>query len=133
VNDGDLAGKRVLVVGGETELGRAIGIGLAEAGVDVAIASLTPDTDAEFAINSALNELWALDRNGVALPIEASDADALRGALEQAESEIGALHLVVLVGDRPVREAVAGRPVFEVEDTGDPADALMTISERLSG
>ena len=56
----DLRGKRVFVVGGETALGRAVVIGLAEAGADVAIVSLSPDTKAEFAINSALNELWAL-------------------------------------------------------------------------
>ncbi len=65
----DLAGRSVLVLGGETALGRTVLIGLAEAGADVAVGSLTTDTKAEFAINSALNELWALGRKGIALPI----------------------------------------------------------------
>ncbi len=42
----DLAGKRLLVVGGETVAGRAIAIGLGEAGADIAIASLTQETKA---------------------------------------------------------------------------------------
>ena len=87
----DLRGKRVLVVGGETALGRAVVIGLAEAGVDVAIVSLSPDTKAEFAINSALNELWALQRKGLALAIDATDGEQVRGAVERADQELGRL------------------------------------------
>ena len=128
----DQLGKRVLVVGGETELGRAIVIGLAEAGVDIAIASLTPDTQAEFGINSALNEVWALGRKGLALAIDASDAEMLRRGVEQAERELGAIDLVVVVGD-VANEALAGRDRIELAQDADTADAISSIRVRLQG
>ena len=93
----DLSGKRVLVVGGETEQGRAAVIGMAEAGADIAIVTLTTDTKAEFAINSALNELWALQRKGLALAIDATDAAQVRDALSASEAELGRPHAAVVV------------------------------------
>ena len=128
----DLQGKRVLVVGGEMEVGRAVLIGLAEAGADVAIASLTSDTKAEFAINSALNEVWALGRKGLALVIDASDTEMLRRGVEQAESELGAIDLVVVVGDL-ANEALAGRDTIELAQDADTAHAISSIRVRLQG
>ena len=132
MSENGLQGKRVLVVGGETELGRAVLIGLAEAGADIAIASLTADTQAEFAINSALNELWVLGRKGVALAIDASDAEMLRRAAEQAESELGPFDLVVVVGD-VATEALAGRDTIELAPDAAQDEALTTIKVRLQG
>ncbi len=132
MNESDLLGKRVLVVGGETALGRAVLIGLAEAGADIAIASLSSDTKAEFAINSALNELWALGRKGVALAIDASDAEMLRRAIEQAERELGALDLVVAIGGGAAR-ALEGRDTIDLTPDAVPGEALATIGERLQG
>lgn len=128
---GDLAGKRVFVVGGETVLGRAVLIGLAEAGADIAIASLTADTKAEFAINSALNELWALGRKGIALAIDASDADHVRSAVEEAEGELGTLDLVVAAG-AVAGEALDGRESIELTAGADPDEALASVVSRLS-
>jgi NAD(P)-dependent dehydrogenase (short-subunit alcohol dehydrogenase family) len=122
--------KRVLVIGGETAVGRALTIGLAEAGVDVAIASLSKDTKAEFAINSALNELWALGRRGVALAIDATDAAQVREALERAERELDTLDAVVAVGDTIAREALEGRRVIEVAADADASEVVRMILER---
>ena len=132
MSESDLQGKRVLIVGGEKELGRAILIGLAEVGADVAIASLTSDTRAEFAINSALNEVWALGRKGLALVIDASDTEMLRRGVEQAESELGAIDLVVVVGDL-TNEALAGRDTIELGQDADTAHAISSIRVRLQG
>ena len=132
MSETDLQGKTVLVVGGETELGRVILIGLAEAGADVAIASLTSDTKAEFAINSALNEVWALGRKGLALAIDASDAEMLHRGVEQVESELGAIDLVVVVG-HAAAEALAGRDTIELAQDADTADAISSIRVRLQG
>ncbi|MCH7699576.1 MAG: SDR family NAD(P)-dependent oxidoreductase [Chloroflexi bacterium] len=132
MSETDLQGKTVLVVGSETELGRAIAIGLAEASADVAIASLTSDTKAEFAINSALNEVWALGRKGLALAIDASDAEMLRRGVEQAESELGTLDLVVTIGG-VATEALAGRDTIELAPDAAQDEALTTIKVRLQG
>jgi NAD(P)-dependent dehydrogenase (short-subunit alcohol dehydrogenase family) len=128
--------KRVLVIGGETALGRALAVGLAEAGADVAIASLSNDTKAEFAINSALNELWALGRKGVALAIDASDAAQLGDAVARAETELGGLDAVVVVEEAGVaidalREALAGRALSVVQADAEPRGTLRALLERI--
>jgi NAD(P)-dependent dehydrogenase (short-subunit alcohol dehydrogenase family) len=125
-------GKRVLVIGGETAVGRALAVGLAEAGADVAIASLSKNTKAEFAINSALNELWALGRRGVALAIDASDAAQVRDAIERAERELATLDDTVVVGDTVAREALEGRRVTEVAVDADAA-AVREVVKWLKG
>lgn len=132
----DLAGKRLLVVGGETAAGRAIAIGLAEAGADIAVASLTQDTKADFAVNSALNELWAMGRQGVALVIDASDADELREAVRHAERELGRLDAAVAVVGAEIaldalRHALGGRRVIEVAADESVEEALRAVREQI--
>lgn len=129
----NFSGKRVLVVGGETKLGRAVAVGLAEAGADVAIASLSSETHAEFAINSALNELWALGRKGVALAIDASNAAALGEAMTSAERELGPLDLVAVAseGARVALEALEGRKVVEVASGAEAGEALAAVAAAL--
>jgi len=126
-----LLGKRVLVIGGETAVGRALAVGLAEAGADVAIASLSKDMQAEFAINSALNELWALGRRGFALAIDASDAAQVREAVARAETELGALDAVAVVGDTVARDALEGRRVIVVDKDADADAVVRTCSANL--
>lgn len=132
-----LNGKRVLVVGGETALGRSLVIGLAEAGADVAIASLSPDTKAEFAINSALNELWAMGRQGLALAIDASDAAQVRAAVTTAEQELGRLDLAAAIAEGEaaipldtLREALPGRAVSVFAPDANPEDELRTTMDK---
>ena len=132
-----LNGKRFLVVGGETALGRALVVGLAEAGADVAIASLSPETKAEFEINSALNELWAMGRHGLALAIDASDAAQVRAAAANAEQELGRLDLAAAIAENEtavaldaLREALDGREVAVFAPDVDPADALRSTMDR---
>ncbi len=134
----DLRGKRILVVGGETAIGRALAVALAEAGADVAIASLSGGADAEFAVNSALNELWAMGRKGLALAIDATDAVQLREALDRAGRELGRLDLaaVVSVEERSValdelRAALGEREVVVVRADATPDDALRNVAETL--
>jgi len=128
-------GKRVLVIGGETTVGRAIVIGLAEAGADVAIASLTLDTRAEFAINSALNELWALGRKGLALAIDPSDSEQGRAAITRAEAELGSLDAIVLVAEdtwaAELRVTLPDRNVLALAPEADSAAALAEVIAAL--
>jgi NAD(P)-dependent dehydrogenase (short-subunit alcohol dehydrogenase family) len=128
-------GKRVLVIGGETTMGRAIAIGLAEAGADVAIASLTADTKAEFAINSALNEMWAIGRQGLALPIDASDSEQVRTAVKRAESELGPINAIVGIaediGAAQLRAALPDRDFLAVVPEADAAAALAEVTLAL--
>ena len=135
----DLSGKRVLVLGGETALGQALAVGLAQAGVEVAIASLSSGTKAEFAINSVLNQIWAMNRPGVALVIDAADAAQVREAASRAGRELGRLHLAaaVVLEDEArlaldaLRAALGERPVVLLAQDTSPEDGLRAVTERL--
>ncbi len=133
MSDVVLRGKRVLVVGGETALGRAVVIGLAEAGADVAIVSLSLDTKAEFAINSALNELWALQRKGLALAIDAADAGQVRDAVARADRELGRLDLAAVVSGagtvaiEALETAMTERSVVALSPEADANEAMEVV------
>jgi len=130
---------RLLVVGGETPLGRAVAVALAEAGAEVAIASLAPTTEAEFAVNSALNELWAMGRRGLALPVDASDAAQLRAAVERAERELGRLDGAAVIAAEgaatavdALRTALPGRAITVLPSGTLPEDALRKLRDLSS-
>jgi NAD(P)-dependent dehydrogenase (short-subunit alcohol dehydrogenase family) len=129
-----LRDKRVLLIGGETALGRSLAVALAEAGAAVAIASLTRETKAEFAVNSVLNQLWALGREGVALATDASDAAQLREAVESAERGLGRIDVVAVFATEPgavAVDALGGRPVVTVAPETTVAEALASVVRRL--
>ena len=132
----NLLGKRILVLGGETPLGRALAVGLAERGAGVAIASFTSATEAGFAINSALNELWALGRAGLALTIDASDAAQLRDAVARAERDLGRMDAAATVDPSrtdlgTLRAALPGRHVIELRTSASVDEALDVVARQL--
>lgn len=134
-----LNGKRVLVIGGETAVGRALAVGLAQAGAEVAIATHSATTKAEFAVNSVLNQIWAMNRRGVALVIDAADAAQVREAASRAGRELGRLDLAAAVAPDDeaalaldaLRAALGERPVVVLAQDTSPEDALRAVTERL--
>ncbi len=116
-------------------MGRALCIGLAKAGADIAIASLVPGSDAEFAVNSAANELWALGREGIALVIDASDPAQVREAVRQAERELGRLSAGVVVSEGvaldELRALLGQRPVVVLAADVTREDALQQVVDQL--
>ena len=73
-----LSGRNALVLGVERPAGRKAAIALAEAGADVALVTLTEDSKAEFAANSALNEFWAIGRKGIVVTSDAREDSLCR-------------------------------------------------------
>lgn len=104
-----LTGKVALVIGGGTAVGRAIAVGLAEAGADVAIASTTASRQEEVAINSAANEVWALGRKSFAASIDATDAAPVQALVDRTVRELGRLDILVNNQDTPF-----AKPVVEI-------------------
>ena len=94
-----LSGEKALVLGAGHPSGRAIAIALAEAGADVCVASLTASRAEEFAVNSAANEIWALQRKGKALVVNASDPAQVSKAIADALDEMGGLTIVIIHAD----------------------------------
>jgi NAD(P)-dependent dehydrogenase (short-subunit alcohol dehydrogenase family) len=90
-----LAGHKAIVFGVERALGRRAAVALAEAGADVALATLTEDdTAAEFEANSVANEFWAMGRTSIVLTTDGGET-AVKEAIADATVELGPLSIVV--------------------------------------
>ncbi|SEN12504.1 SDR family oxidoreductase [Nonomuraea pusilla] len=88
---GLLDGKRALITGGDSGIGRAVAVAFAKEGADVAIAYLTEHEDA--AHTGKLVE--SAGRRCVLLPGDLADRDHCASVVEQAVSELGGLDVVV--------------------------------------
>lgn len=92
VGSGRLAGKRALITGGDSGIGRAVAIAFAREGADVAINYLPEEeSDAETVI--AL--IQAEGRKAVAIPGDVRDESFCETLVEQAASALGGLDILV--------------------------------------
>jgi len=88
----DNSGPRVaLVTGAGRRLGRAIALGMAHAGWDVAVHYRASEAEAK----AVVAEIAALGRRAVALHCELADEAAVRQLVPRAVAALGALHCVV--------------------------------------
>ncbi|HEX5342268.1 MAG TPA: SDR family oxidoreductase [Duganella sp.] len=88
----DNSGPRVaLVTGAGRRLGRAIALGMAQAGWDVAVHYRASEAEAR----AVVAEIVAMGRRAVALHCELSDETAVRALVPRAVAALGALHCVV--------------------------------------
>src|SRR5262245_21401745 len=87
----DLAGNAALVTGGAVRLGRAIALGLARRGADVAITyHHSADESA-----SVVAEIQALGVRAAALPCDQRDGGQVRAAVEGTLAAFGRLNVLV--------------------------------------
>lgn len=86
----DLAGKRVLVVGAESDLGRTIAMHLAEAGATVAAVGTVADADTTFAIQRLSRKL-----GGPGQAIDATNDMAVRVMVRQVSKALGGFDAIV--------------------------------------
>jgi len=94
---GKLAGRRALITGGDSGIGRAAAIAYAREGADVAISYLA-DEEADAAEVIALIE--AEGRTAVALPGDVTDEAWCRTLVEQAVEKLGGLDILVINAGR---------------------------------
>lgn len=85
-----LEGKKALVTGASRGIGRAIALGFAAAGADVALLARTPD-----ALEEVRSEAERAGRRAAALPCDVTDAEAVRGAVAEAVERLGHIDVVV--------------------------------------
>ncbi|MBD7957472.1 SDR family oxidoreductase [Microbacterium sp. Sa4CUA7] len=90
---GRLEGRRALITGGDSGIGRAVAIAFAREGADVAIAHL-PEEQADAEATVALIE--DAGRRAVALPGDIRDEEFATGIVADTVSQLGGLDLVVL-------------------------------------
>jgi NAD(P)-dependent dehydrogenase (short-subunit alcohol dehydrogenase family) len=102
-----LHGKSALVIGGSNSIGRAIAVALAEAGANVGVATTTRANKEEVLANSCANEVWALNRKGFALAIDAADESDAGSLVQRAVAEFGRLDILVNAHDLPFASPIA--------------------------
>ena len=85
-----LEGKRALITGGSTGLGRAMGLVFAEAGADVALAARTAAN-----LDVAAEEVRAHGRKVVTIPTDVSDRAAVDVMVATATAELGGVDILV--------------------------------------
>ena len=109
----ELAGRTALVTAAVGPLGRALAVGLAEAGLNVSVTTLTGVCEEEFQANSILNECWSLGRRGGAYALDLADPGAVESALDAVESAAGPI--AVLVNAAQAAQAVPVVPAVEAD------------------
>lgn len=98
VADFSLEGKVAIVTGGSRGIGRAIAIGLAEHGADVALAARKPEALAE-----AVAAVESTGRRALAVPTNVRRREELRRLVETTQSELGRVDILVNnAGTNPV-------------------------------
>ncbi|MCL1899175.1 MAG: SDR family oxidoreductase [Promicromonosporaceae bacterium] len=112
--------RTALVTGASRGIGRAIALGLAEAGLDVALVATSTERLGEVA-----EEIVALGRRAVAIGIDVSDPAGVSAAAARAVSELGGIDL--LVNAAGVFEAEV--PLWEA----DPDQWWRTLEVNLRG
>ncbi|MEN4397781.1 SDR family oxidoreductase [Mycolicibacterium senegalense] len=86
-----LVGKRALITGGDSGIGRAVAIAFAREGADVAIAYLNEDEDAE----SVAELVRQAGRKCVLIPGDLSDPGHCRSVVDRTVTELGGIDILV--------------------------------------
>lgn len=86
-----LAGKRALITGGDSGIGRAVAVAFAKEGADVAIAYLDETDDAEHTVGL----IQAQGRRGMALPGDLAEAAHCRAVVADTVTALGGLDILV--------------------------------------
>lgn len=107
----DLAGKRALVVGTGNPAGRAIALGLAEAGADVAVASATLDGDEVMEAKRVAKAVTELGRKSLAQGWDVTLPTNVQVGLKQVIKEFGSPTILVYNADAPL-----AKPIVKVTD-----------------
>jgi NAD(P)-dependent dehydrogenase (short-subunit alcohol dehydrogenase family) len=118
-----LAGRVALVTGGGRGIGRAIALGLAAAGADVAVAARSTDELAEVA-----TAIRAYGRRALPVPTDMMERDAVVAMVEQVGREFGRLDVLVNNAGGPM--VCSSDPGALHVETHDDAswDATMTLN-----
>ena len=95
VGHGRLAGRRALITGGDSGIGRAVSIAFAREGADVALVYLPVEQEDAESTASLISDAG---RKHVLLPGDLTDEQFCIDAIDAAADQLGGLDLLVMVG-----------------------------------
>jgi NAD(P)-dependent dehydrogenase (short-subunit alcohol dehydrogenase family) len=114
----DLKSKSAVVIGGTSGIGRAIALGLAEAGADVAPTSRRPDQ-----VEATAREVEALGRRALRATSDVADRLSLQSLLDAAVKAFGKVDILVNSAGRTKRAPTID---FSEQDWNDILDTNLT-------
>jgi NAD(P)-dependent dehydrogenase (short-subunit alcohol dehydrogenase family) len=88
---GKLAGKKAVITGGDSGIGRAVAIAFAREGADVFISYLNEEEDAK----ETLKYIEDAGKKGVLMPGDISDEQHCKNIIEKAVKELGGIDILV--------------------------------------
>jgi NAD(P)-dependent dehydrogenase (short-subunit alcohol dehydrogenase family) len=88
---GRLAGKKAIITGGDSGIGRAVAIAYAREGADLLISYLSEQSDAD----ETKNLVEAAGRKAILVPGDIQEAAHCRAIVDRAMSELGAIDILV--------------------------------------
>ena len=119
----DLSGKKALVVGAGRGVGRAIALGLAEAGADLALSTTSTAGDESVALRKVAREVRDMGRQAIEQSIDASLGTGAQVMVKQVLKELGRIDVLVNAPD-----VFVAKPATRVSD----ADWAKVIAGNLS-
>lgn len=121
----DISGRRALITGGNRGIGRAIGLALAGAGVDIAFCYRSRGDEAR----ETQAAIEALGRRCVAVQADVSQAAAVRALVARAEAGLGPIDILVnnagIIRPQPLDE-ITERDWDELHDANLKSAFLVT-------
>jgi NAD(P)-dependent dehydrogenase (short-subunit alcohol dehydrogenase family) len=95
----DLSGKRALVVGAASSVGRAIALALGEAGADVTVTSATPKASEALAVKRLARQIAITGTHREPQALDASLGTAVQVMVRQVVKDMGGLDVLVTAPD----------------------------------
>ncbi|HMC55919.1 MAG TPA: glucose 1-dehydrogenase [Gemmatimonadaceae bacterium] len=102
----DLTGRAAVVVGGTSGIGKAIALGLADAGADVVVAGRRAQLAADVA-----REIESRGRRSIGTPADVTDAGSMQALADATIRALGKIDILVNAAGRTIR-----RPTIDVSD-----------------
>ena len=112
----DLSGKKALVTGAGRSIGRAVALGLARAGAEVALVARSAEQLEEVAA-----EIKALGRSALVAPFDLTQVEGLPGLVDQVAGELGGVDILI-------NNAGVNIPQMAVEITPQGWDTVMDLN-----
>lgn len=110
----DLSGKTALVVGGHGGIGKAIALGLAEAGADVVVASRNLES-----LQAVVKEIEALGRKSLAVSVDVVDEKQVNNMVESILRVFPRLDILVNGAGLAIRKPADSFPIEEWQKVMD--------------